>query len=241
MAFYCMVPFLFKKITTLKKAIGFFLATLVFAFVCLYIYRKAVTSTSDLESFIYFWLPNQLPVFSLGLIIYFLCFHNVNNKINELFYPLTILCSLVVVALFAKFSIFGDHIIFGIAAALFIYLLKFKRFPGLINGITLYLGKISYSLYLCQYAAIFILQKTGLFSFFPGKRGGYALLNVSVNLLALFITACFLSYLLYHTIEVPFQKLGKQFLRKKEELVFSGPDTASVIVVRTFQKGKTPI
>jgi peptidoglycan/LPS O-acetylase OafA/YrhL len=93
--------------------------------------------------------------------------------------------------------------------------LKFRPFPWLVNGVTLFLGKISYSLYLSQYAAINILQKTGLFSFFPQKAGPYAYVNTAINLLMLFLITVVLSFILYHTIEFPFQNIGKKFLQKK--------------------------
>jgi peptidoglycan/LPS O-acetylase OafA/YrhL len=215
MVFYCMVPFLFRLVTSIRSALYFFLGTLLLSFLLFYIYRKAVAPTSDLESFMYFWLPNQLPAFGLGIIVYFLTFQGVSNSIRNTFYPLTILALLILFVLITGYPIFSTHVLFAAASGLFIFMLKVKSFPGIVNRMTLYLGKISYSLYLSQYAAIYIVQRTGLFSFFKTKTGLYAYLNTGVNLIMLFITTVVLSFILYHVIELPFQNFGKRFLKSR--------------------------
>ncbi|HZH95983.1 MAG TPA: acyltransferase, partial [Flavisolibacter sp.] len=218
MVFYCMIPFLFRKLFNLKRALYFFLATVVFSFICMYVYRKLFTSTSDLESFVYFWLPNHLPVFALGFITYYLSFEKTLPNIKSLFSPLVLLCLVVSAGILTKLSLVGEHVVFAITAAVFIFLLSKKALPGLVNKTTLYLGKISYSLYLTQYAAIAILIKTGCFSLFPGNSSTTAFPNLLLNLVFLFIITVLLSTILYYGIEQPFQTLGKKLLRHRTKL-----------------------
>ncbi|RYG39732.1 MAG: hypothetical protein EOO01_28930 [Chitinophagaceae bacterium] len=83
MVFYCMVPFLFKKIPDFGKALMFFLITLIFSFVIFYAYRRLVPSTPFLESFVYFWLPNQLPIFALGFVTFYASFGKASPEAYE--------------------------------------------------------------------------------------------------------------------------------------------------------------
>lgn len=228
MVFYCMIPFLFRKVFSLKRALYFFIATLIFSFVCMYVYRKLFTASSDLESFVYFWLPNQLPVFGLGFIVYYLGFEKTLPSIKSLFYPLIFLCLAVLISVLTKLTFVGEHIVFAITAAIFIFLLSNKPLPGLVNKATLYLGKISYSLYLTQYAAITILSKTGCFSLFPRHSNNSAILNLLLNLVFLFITTVMLSTILYYTIEQPFQTLGKKLLRRRSKRNYPVTELATI-------------
>ncbi len=223
MAFYCMIPFLFKKIRNLKAALYFFLLTLLFSFACMYLYRKGISSTPELESFVYFWLPNQLPVFALGFMVYFASFRNSEDKISGPFYPLLLFSFLIIFCLMTKFSIFGEHLVFGMSAALVIFLLKFKPLPRLVNKVTLFLGKISYSLYLGQYVAINLLQKCKVFS--PLHEAGRisAIGNLAINGCLLLSVTALLAFTLYHIVELPFQKVGRTFLKKQKEIFVAKP------------------
>jgi peptidoglycan/LPS O-acetylase OafA/YrhL len=215
MVFYCMIPFLFRKVFNLERALYFFLGSLIFSFVCMYVYKKGFSSTSFLESFVYFWLPNQLPVFGLGFIVYFLSFGKKEMNIKSVFYPCVFLCALILLCIITKLPILKEHVIFAFAAAIIIFLLSKRSLPGVVNKATLYLGKVSYSLYLSQYAAIEILKKTGWFSFMPDKEGSSAIFNLLLNLGLLFFTTVLLSTILFNIIELPFQSLVKRIIKSR--------------------------
>ncbi|RYZ28516.1 MAG: acyltransferase [Chitinophagaceae bacterium] len=219
MLFYCLVPLLFRRVTNLRLALCFFLGAVLLSFFLFYGYRKFVTPTAHLESYMYFWLPNQLPAFGIGMIIYFLTFHNHPTFFKGLFFPLVLTSFLVILGIMTRYRFFGEHILFALACGLFIFLLKFRSFPGLVNKATLFLGKISYSLYLSQYAAINILQKTGLFSFFKEKTGATPYLNTAINFSLLLVVTIIISYVTFRLIEQPFQNFGKRFLKKKIPLM----------------------
>ena len=71
--FYLIFPLLAMFLTTIRRAILFTTATIVFAIV---INRYAATEwfvnydRVYLENFLYYWFPNQAPVFGLGIILY---------------------------------------------------------------------------------------------------------------------------------------------------------------------------
>ncbi|RYZ30314.1 MAG: acyltransferase [Chitinophagaceae bacterium] len=215
MVFYCLVPLLFHMVTSIKRALYFLLGTVLLSFILLYFYRKVVPSSPGLESYMYFWLPSQLPAFAIGMIVFFASFRPVKNTGQVAFFPLCFFALLIMLVLISGLSLIGEHIIFAAASGLFIFLLKINAFPGLVNRFTLLLGKISYSLYLSQYAAIFILQKTGIYSPVNSKNAGSAYLNILLNFLLLFLVTFALSYVLFQVVEQPFQKLGRKFLKKR--------------------------
>lgn len=216
MIFYLFIPILFKFINTFKKALYFLFITLIISFIFLYCYKKLFVSTSANESFIYFWLPNQLPVFAVGFVLYFLIFKKENCSVKEALFPLISINLLVAFSLVTKLSIFRDHILFAFSFGIFIYILAHLPFKLIVNKTTLFLGKISYSLYLSQYAVIEFLKKTGFYSFIPDEKFLSGIFNVCINLFFLFSGTIILSYILYHFIEIPFQRVGQQLINKKK-------------------------
>lgn len=219
MVFYCMAPFIFKKIYNLERALYFLIITLLFSFAIIYVYRKAVTSSAELESFVYFWLPSQLPIFGLGFVVYLLSGSTTTNRIGKLYYPLAVLCFMVLAGTLTKLSLIGEPFLFAAAATVLIILFSKKPFPGLVNKFTLYLGKVSYSLYLSQYAAIFILQKSGFYSVLASKTTFGSMVNIAFNIVVLLMVTGVLATVFYHAIELPFQKLGKKLIVRKSSPV----------------------
>lgn len=237
MVFYCMVPFLFRKITGFGKALKFFLITLLFSFFVFYAYRKLIPSSPFLESFVYFWLPNQLPVFALGFVTFYASFGKASIKANDIFLPILCICLVALFQLITTLSIFKEHIIFAIGCTGLIWILKNGTIRGLVNKTTLFLGKVSYSLYLSQYAAIEILKRTGLFSPFDGTVGKSAIINLLTNLGLLFITTVILSFLLYNIVEAPFQNIGKRLIKRKQKVERTGLQT---VLIKSNNKPVVP-
>ena len=72
--FYAIFPILAALIVTLPRAIVFFAATLIVAYLSNYAVSGLLTGYSDNAAgdFLYFWFPNQAPVFAMGFVLYFL-------------------------------------------------------------------------------------------------------------------------------------------------------------------------
>ena len=72
--FYVLFPVLATIITSLSRAVAFFVAA--FAFACLANHLGSFWLTEysldAARNFLYFWFPNQAPVFALGFILYFI-------------------------------------------------------------------------------------------------------------------------------------------------------------------------
>lgn len=81
MMFYLILPFLFTRIKTLKQSIQLFFVTTMFTlFLKVLISITPSLSYGNLDGndsiYFYHWLPNQLPIFSLGFILFFLFIKN---------------------------------------------------------------------------------------------------------------------------------------------------------------------
>jgi peptidoglycan/LPS O-acetylase OafA/YrhL len=78
MMFYAVLPIIFLKIKTINHAIIFFLiSNTIRPFM-----NKLLSSNIDIGQFDDYWyqyFPNQLPIFCLGIILYFLVFENENT------------------------------------------------------------------------------------------------------------------------------------------------------------------
>ena len=74
--FFAIVPILSKFITNTKKALAFFLLSFIVCFVA----DAFIKQFYDTGWTFYFWLPRQLPVISLGILLYFIQKEILNNS-----------------------------------------------------------------------------------------------------------------------------------------------------------------
>lgn len=84
----------------------------------------------------------------------------------------------------------------------------------MVNKVTIYIGKISYSVYLTQYAALFIIND--LYSdFFQAEQGLLiGICKYGLAILSLALVSIGISSVTYRIIEEPGQNIGKWLIRK---------------------------
>ena len=122
---------------------------------------------------------------------------------------------LVLFAIITQFAIFGEHFVFAAACSRLVIVMANHRLPLLVNPFTLFLGKVSYSLYLSQYVAIILLGRWKIYSPFDASVSGAALLNMGINIFAMLLFTAVLAFALYHLVEQPFQNLGRRIIRAR--------------------------
>lgn len=71
----------------------------------------------ELASFLYFWLPNQIPVFALGFVVYFLIFKSTVIDMRTLWQPLATFLTLIIVSMGTKLSLLQEHFVMEAAFA----------------------------------------------------------------------------------------------------------------------------
>lgn len=214
MFFYLMVPFLFKYINTLNKSLMFLSFSLLFKAFCFYLLKLSLFSDIAADgSFIYFWFPNQLPVFAIGFILYFYV-EDHSIDLQQIYKSLCFLIGLMLLAIFTENPLFSTHIIAAaVFATLIAMLAKLDYQTWLENRVFLFIGKVSYSAYLCQYGVIFLLRDLlHLTNIFPSNSSSsYA--NFIYNFILFAVVTVITAYLSYLIIEKPFQKIGRRLIR----------------------------
>jgi peptidoglycan/LPS O-acetylase OafA/YrhL len=210
--FYMMAPFLFKKLRTLSAAIFFLIGTLFVSalynkFMLLY---PLIDNISLWNEFVYFSFPYQLPVFAAGIVLYFLIYEEQTITAEAT------LASGIYILMGLLLSTFKLPVIiwFTIAFCFVMYSLSCTPWRLIINGFTLFTGKISYSMYITHFAVLYFLRDSKIMNFLID---GTALFDFVHFLAMLFVTIlCTLgvSSITYKWIEYPFQKLGQNIIRK---------------------------
>ncbi|WP_029904231.1 acyltransferase [Prevotella sp. 10(H)] len=216
MMFYCMIPFLFKKIKNLNHAaIAFIIA--VFIQHCFIFLVKQVPFAEPhfMKGFLFFFLPNHLPVFACGIFLYFLVYTPKEQwKINPLillFFPLSFLLQLA-----TGRELYSQHVLFSFAFVAFAYVLSIKEFKIFVNPVSRFLGKISYSMYLVHFAVLHLLFKFDFLDYVSTGTVIESLLNLGIRYSIVILLTVIISYITYRLIEKPFQQLGKRIIKKRE-------------------------
>lgn len=165
MLFYLLIPTLFKLIKTFKGAFYFLLITILLSniinFADKFLIEKFTNHDyNSLRSWsLYFWLPNQLPVFAFGIFLYkgFTRFGEW-NKLSSFFLVLSILLFFILSQF--KFSLeypyyfFQEEYAFSIIFCLFILGIKNFKFEGIFSKLLLKIGQYSFSMYLSHFIVI---------------------------------------------------------------------------------------
>lgn len=207
--FYTLVPLLFKYVTNTNRAILFFSTCFIGSLAMNYILKNMLPISSERlwNEFLFLWFPNQLPVFALGILGYFLVI-----KRDYVVNPFNLFLMLIFAFLHLNFSFIPNHIQFGL---LFLVLIVILSVRGLffINKFTIEFGKVSYSAYLSHFAILFWLNKLGFLNFIKKPFSLWeSLMNLGCNFLIVLVITYLISKGLVNLIEKPFQKFGVKLI-----------------------------
>ncbi len=204
MLFYLVVPFFVLYISNINKAIYLFIGTTLLAIIVngALLYKGVFTLNTP---FLYLWLINQLPVFSIGIFIFFYVEHNQLPNYT-LIGGCIILCLLY-------FFIFHIPLLF-VSIVLAIFFAFLSKYPILmfVNKIVLSIGEWSYSIYIIHIAVLTMLNRVGLADFFNVTNTSIAILNYLIRFLILVSVSSIIAFIANKLIERPGQKLGKHLI-----------------------------
>ena len=107
--FYALLPFLFSKIKNIRQAFNFLVISIIFRAFLNIILSKFNPADSD---YLFHYLPSQLPVFSLGIIMYFIVIEN--KSLSEVSGKSLLIFSLCILGQLAigKSVFLPNHILF---------------------------------------------------------------------------------------------------------------------------------
>lgn len=164
---------------------------------------------------ILFWIPliKYISLFFAGILFYKI----INGHDNKVKLYLALLCCYLVqikiysiISATSSFVVFTEPIIYFIIFGIFILFVNQKLY-FVTNRVTLFLGKISYSLYLIhQYVAVYII--------IPGLIKFLHLPLLTCTLIA-FVTIIFIAYLINKFVEIPAGKYLKRKFQKRSFLI----------------------
>ena len=207
MIFYLIVPFLYSKIKTLDSAVKFLLLSIFLSFtLSILLNRFLVIDCNELKNaFMYSYFFKQLPVFSLGIIAFFIIVKEDFKLKNNTYLFLFLLVFIYVIwnMIITKF-----HLV-SFTALLFLVLLSKTHSKILVNDFISFIGKVSYSAYLVHFIVIYYLDMALL-------RFNFSLRFVPFFILTIFITFL-VSNIFRHLVENPFIRVGKYFIQKRNK------------------------
>ena len=218
MLFYLFCPLLFSKIRNLNHAIAFLTLTLLIGFIVRYFLTKFPpdANASNWASFVYFFISNQLPVFALGIAL----FWAICSKAEINFQRILELVVLILIGLFTGFSILPEHLLVSLFFGLMVYavfqLPNVQLSTHFWSLALMHIGKISFSLYLVHYACLYLLQRLGVIDQFD-KHLLYLhpLISYSARIFLLLLLAIPLAHLFYQVVEKRGMDWGKRFSTRK--------------------------
>jgi peptidoglycan/LPS O-acetylase OafA/YrhL len=230
--FYALFPLIAAAVTSLRRAVFFTLGALLLAILANrigFLLWGHAYSTRAVEDILYFWFPNQLPVFAFGTVIFFLlergAFLLPGRRIPGRWADGVALGAL---ALFFALSWLGfpqwageNAWILGMAQAaalpLGLFVLALARAePGFfVNPVVAWVGKISFSAYLLHYAAIELLPERFPRLFHTHATGVAAIAAYAGGWLVVTGATCGAAFCTYRAIELPMINVARGISRAR--------------------------
>jgi peptidoglycan/LPS O-acetylase OafA/YrhL len=214
MNFYLVLPLILRYLTTWRSVATFFVFTLALSLATGVAFKHTFAPYFPADqqylvsSFTFFNFFAQLPIFSAGLIVASLVKNPAALKRLVAFGGSALLAVIVFSRALHLPPRFVDHYIFiGMILAIFAGFLACYPSRILVNEAIVQIGKVSFSMYLTQFAVIESFSRLGFTALFPSG-------NVSSTLYYLCVVAATasVSYIFYRAIETPGIQLGRRLI-----------------------------
>ncbi|UTT43738.1 acyltransferase family protein [Exiguobacterium aurantiacum] len=210
--FYLCIPFLFYWIRTPRTAY-IFVAVSVVTSVALHSVLGGVSPFSEVKSYLFYWFPNQLSIFLMGITLFFVGKKYTFNLIAyQSFTALSILCILVLgLTPYDMSSLMPKHVLFGLAFCLLALGLSGAPNRILDNRPIQFIGTISFSIYLVHFFVLDMVNYVMLDTLTSSLIPLNALLIVFLTTL---LVSILFAYITYRLIELPGIRLGRILIQK---------------------------
>jgi peptidoglycan/LPS O-acetylase OafA/YrhL len=227
--FYAVFPILACYITSLSRAAWLLSTTVLIGAVINSLSwpnLNVSVGTVPANNFLYFWFPNQMSVFALGMCLYFVLQRAPGRLSVWALYPNA--TATLTVASVVGVAFLGEpqwlslstarppaFVLVSIALALFILALAHVRQGPFINrGIAL-LGRVSFSAYLLHVAVLKVLEDQVFLRPLFNLTGWPAIPAYGFTLICIVLLVLAGAWCLYRVVELPMIGLGKALIRKR--------------------------
>jgi peptidoglycan/LPS O-acetylase OafA/YrhL len=215
MTFYAVLPLLFSRVKNLNQAFKFFIFSVIIRVLLQLFFMKfqLISDDSLWSNYLFLYFPSQLPVFCLGILLYFIIIENESIR-NISGKSILVFSGLLLLAQFGTGIqlFFPIHVLFGIGFLILGLGLSTFQFTLIVNPIVSYIGKISFSMYLVHFAVLYWLTRLNFIDYLDNGILNYILRFSIVSVLTILV-----STILYKTVEVPFQEIGKKIISSLEK------------------------
>jgi peptidoglycan/LPS O-acetylase OafA/YrhL len=206
MTFYAMLPVICKYITNINKCLILLFSSLA---IRIFLNYLLIGTDWDTNYFLYFYFPNQFPIFLLGILAYFIIKEGtsgIKNGILLLFSFIILIYSIEPSPL--------PHLICGLSFFILLIVVSRKNYKLIVNPFMVYIGKISYSIYLVHFAVLYWMEFFHLNKLIPMIDLKTGLVNYVLKYAILLICSSIIAHFTYTLIEKPFQNIGKKIVLK---------------------------
>lgn len=232
MLFYLTIPLLFAHINSIKKAICLFLFTVFVSFIVNNFYGDHMINIFNYiwnkknPWVLYFWLPNQLPVFVLGILLYLIYKKkSFSLKIGQIFLIASI--SLFFTLAFFDFSkksiyfLFKMEYIYSLIFLLFAIGTYVTKNKFIINSFVQKIGVVSFSMYLNHFIILYFSSYiyngiNKIITYY--LQWPYFILKNNIIFLTLYATVVFICYVFskytYKNVELKGIRFGNKIISK---------------------------
>ncbi|CCG98816.1 acyltransferase 3 [Fibrella aestuarina BUZ 2] len=209
MTFYLMVPFLFSRIKSYRSAVIFTALACsihIFTICIIKILVPSFEIYSDYDFYFNHYIISSIPVFSFGICFFYIIKENISFEGMTTLFIISLIASVILFILKVDYL----YIIISFVFVLFSVLLARGYVSCMKNVLLMYIGKVSYSLYLVHFAVLFWLEKLDLvdYGFTKSNKIDFFVRLVLVLLFSVPVAALF-----YKFVEVPVQKIGNKMTK----------------------------
>jgi peptidoglycan/LPS O-acetylase OafA/YrhL len=234
--FYAVFPVLACTITSLSRAVYLFLATLLIGATLnslLWPSLEASIGTVPASNFLYFWFPNQMCVFALGLCLFFLLQWDRGRRSLLAAYPNVIAALSVVIVASTAFIVMPQwlnlwrplpptFLLVTLALMAFVLALARSRPGFFLNAPAALLGRVSFSAYLLHAALLKIISDQPFLRSYFQTRGWLAIVAFAFALICIVLVIMAASWCTYRLVEMPMIGVGKALIRRRRMAVPQG-------------------
>jgi peptidoglycan/LPS O-acetylase OafA/YrhL len=173
-------------------------------------------------AFTYYWLPSQLVIFSLGILLFFFLRDQLSGRYStqeklmhgemgyrEAVFLIMIFLYLSVAAAFPYNLLIPAFFIYGLAFLALGWSLAIRPLPIFVNFLTTYAGKVSYSAYLVHFFVVDVCSR----NLAPYSIYFHPTVYFLIFLAISFLGTIAISTCTFLAIEQPGQALGKKIIK----------------------------